>query len=62
MGRGGFGKVYRYEQPLTGRQLAIKVEVKVATYVLEHATFNIFSFFVVCGEMNFILIIIASTD
>ena len=33
VGKGGFGKVYQYEQPATGRQLAIKVEEKVAKYV-----------------------------
>ena len=31
IGEGGFGKVYQYEQPGTGEQLAIKVEEKVAT-------------------------------
>ena len=34
LGQGGFGKVYQYEQPETGQQLAIKFEEKVATYVL----------------------------
>ena len=34
LGKGGFGKVYRYEQPDTGKQLAIKVEEKVCSYIV----------------------------
>ena len=33
LGQGGFGKVYQYEQPETGQQLAIKIEEKVAMYI-----------------------------
>ena len=29
LGKGGFGKVYEYEQPDSGQKLAIKVEEKV---------------------------------
>ena len=48
LGQGGFGKVYQYEQPETGRQLAIKVEEKVRSNVcLRTCKFYCFQF--LCG-------------
>ena len=34
LGKGGFGKVYKYIQPDTGETLAIKIEEKVIMQVL----------------------------
>ena len=41
LGKGGFGKVYKYEQPDTEQQLAIKIEERVCIYYNKYLAINL---------------------
>ena len=42
LGKGGFGKVYKYKQPDTEQRLAIKMEERVCIYYKIYLAVNLF--------------------